>query len=341
MSAAPISRRGPSRLRARRLLGMMQSVGIVVTLVALCVVVSIADPSFAALDNVRNILTNASILAVCGFGMTMALALRELDLSVGSVLALTAVVTADVAAGESPVLLAVVAGLGLGLAVGALNGLIISKLHVPSFVATLGMLSVARGAALLFTDGESILVRDPGFSSIARDRVLGVPMPFVIALAALGVLWSVFNHTRFGRHVAAAGGNKAAAVASGIRIDRVTIAVFAIVGLTAGLSGVLLSAQLGNVDASLGAGFELSVIAVAVLGGTSLAGGTGNLPGTLLAALLIASINSALNILGVQAYYQYLAVGLLLIVALSLEALRGRILVSTAGPREGDAGAAQ
>jgi ribose transport system permease protein len=251
------------------------------------------------------------------------------------------VVTAKVAAGESPVFLAVVAGLVVGLAVGALNGLIISKLHVPSFVATLGMLSVARGAALLFTGGESILVGDPGFSSIAREHVLGVPMPFVIALAALGVLWVVFNHTRFGRHVAAAGGNQGAAVASGIRIDRVTVAVFAIVGLTAGLSAVLLTAQLGNVDGSLGAGFELSAIAVAVLGGTSLAGGTGNLPGTLLAALLIASINSALNILGVQAFYQYLAVGLLLIAALSLEGLRGRIVVSTAGPREAEADAAQ
>jgi ribose/xylose/arabinose/galactoside ABC-type transport system permease subunit len=329
MSATTVAVREPRRLRARRLLGLLQSVGILTTLTVVCVAVSIADSSFSSAGNIRNILTNASILAVCGFGMTLAIAMRSIDLSVGSVLALTACVAAKVGANDGSVVAAVAAGLGAGLAVGAINGLIISKFRVPAFVATLGMMSVARGVALLYTDGESILVGNASFSWIAREQVLGIPMPFLIALATLALLWLLFNHTRFGRHVAAAGGNEPAAVASGIRIDRLVIAVFALVGLTAGLSGVLTTAQLGNVDPSLGVGFELNVIAVAVLGGTSLAGGNGNLPGTLLAALLIASINSALNILGVQAFYQYLAVGLLLIAALTLEGVRRRVMLST------------
>jgi len=325
MSTASASLRRPGRLSPRRLLDAMQSLGLLAVLVVVFIGVSIAEPRFFSSDSIKAILINSSMLAVCGFGMTLAIALRGIDLSVGSVQALAAVVAAKLSSTGTPLALAIAAALLAGVIAGALNGVVISQLRVPAFVATLGMMSIARGVALIYSNGGSFLVSDSSFTDISRDSIAGVPLPFVITLLALLAAWTLFNHTPFGRHIAAAGGNEDAAVASGIRLAPLVIIVFAIVGLTAAMAGVLLTAQVAYIDGTVGVGFELNVIAVVVLGGTSLAGGRGNLLGTLLAAILIASITGALNILGVATLYQYLAVGLLLILALALQSLRDRL----------------
>jgi ribose transport system permease protein len=166
----------------------------------------------------------------------------------------------------------------------------------------------------------------PEYALLNTGKVLGVPVPMLVVLAAFAVLYVLLNHTPFGRHVCAVGGNLKAAKASGLNVGGITIAVFAVVGATAALSGVMLSSQLMIVDGTLGQGFELQVIAICVLGGTSLSGGRGNLVGTLLAALLIATISSALNILKVAAFYQYLYLGLLLILALYIDTVRRAML---------------
>ena len=184
-------------------------------------------------------------------------------------------------------------------------------------------MSIVRGLALLVTQGQSVMItRHIEFSLLNNGKFFGLPVPFIIMMIVFIVFSVLLKHTPFGRHACAIGGNRAAAIVSGINVDRVTIAVFGLVGVSAAISGVMLSSQLMIVDATLGIGFELQAITISVLGGTSLSGGHGNLVGTLFAALLLATIASALNILKVIAFYQYLALGVLLIFALAIDTAR-------------------
>ncbi len=301
-------------------LGVLVMIGIVVLLV------SMVAPGFIQPGNVSSVLVTAAILAVPALGMTLAVAMGALDLSIGSLQALTACTMASLLT-VIGLPLSLFATLLLGAAVGLINGLLVTRLHVPAFVATLGMMSVLRGAALLATDGQSILLMgQDDLANINSGEIVGVPIPILIALGTFAVLWLVMRQTPFGQHVCAIGGNEKAARATGLAVDRVTIVVFMIVGVTAAMSGVMLTAQLLLVNGTMGVGLELRAIAVVVLGGTSLMGGNANLPGTLLAAVLMAVISSALNILKVEPFYQYLALGLLLILALALDTLRRAVI---------------
>ena len=305
-----------------RFFQLFEQLGVLLMLaIVLCIMAFIA-PRFFVLANLRNLLITSSIIAVTGFGMTLAIAMRGLDLSVGSTQAFTACIAASLL-GVTNIPLTIIGALLAGMLVGIINGVIISKLHMPPFVATLGMMSVVRGAALLFTDGRSVLITGKDeYALLNTAKLFGIPVPLIIALLVLLLFHLMLRHTPFGRHVCAVGGNEAAAIATGLNVDRITIAVFGLVGMAAALSGVMLSAQLMIVDGTLGVGLELKAIAISVLGGTSLTGGRGNLLGTFIGALLLTSISSALNILKVPAFYQYLATGLLLIFALGLDTLR-------------------
>ncbi len=312
-----------------RFFQVFESVGVLLMLLIVIVVMSIVNPVYLNLNNIINIVITASIIAVVGMGMTMAVAMGGLDLSVGSTQALTACIAASLL-DMTNIPFTIIGTLAIGMLIGMLNGVIISRLRVPAFVATLGMMSILRGAALLYTNGQSVLIMGhDDFAQLNTGRLLGVPVPFVIALITLLVFYVLLRHTPFGRHVCAIGGNENAALATGLKVNRTRVLVFGLVGMSAALSGIMLSAQLLIVDGTLGTGLELQAIAVTVLGGTSLAGGSGNLPGTLLGSLLVAAISSAMNILRVPPFYQYLALGLLLILALSLDTLR-RVLVKRA-----------
>jgi ribose/xylose/arabinose/galactoside ABC-type transport system permease subunit len=314
--------------RVERLFKLWETAGLLVVLVIVGAIVSLATPSFLTDTNLVNIAISSAIIAVTGLGMTLVIAMGQFDLSVGSVQGLTAIVAASLL-GAVSLPLAIVATLLLGLAIGLVNGLIITRLRVPAFVATLAMLSIARGAALLVCNGQSILIQGhDNYTLINTARLAGIPVPFIVALAVLALGYLLLNRTPFGRHACAVGGNPLAAVAAGLRIDRTVVIVFGLVGFTAALSGILISAQLMIVDGGLGTGFELQAIAVSVLGGTSLKGGSGNLVGTFFAAMLLSTINSSLNLLNVPSFYQFMAVGLLLILALSVDTLR-RYLIST------------
>ncbi|MBD8605394.1 ABC transporter permease [Aeromicrobium sp. CFBP 8757] len=313
-----------SRLRRQRLATSLSRYGVLIPFVIVAVACVVAVPNFFAGNNLSNLLVNASIAAIVGFGMTIVIASRGLDLSVGSIQGLSACLL-TMTLGSAGLAAGVGVGLAIGLAVGLVNGYLVAYLRVPSFVATLGTLGVVRGIALLVTDGQTVTGDSNVLSTLANDKLIGIPIPFVLALVLLAVLHIVLQYTPFGRHVCAVGGSPEAAAESGIDVRRVTLAAFVIAGLTAGLGGVLLSGQLGNVTGNLGVGLELQIIAIAVLGGTSLAGGSGNLPGTFIAGLLLAMIASALNQLNVPSYYQSLAIGVLLIFALSLDSLRRQI----------------
>ena len=311
---------------ALRFFQLFENLGVLIMIVVVVALVSSATPNFLSPQNVRSLLVTAAIAAVPALGMTLALAMGALDLSIGSLQALAAC-TVAILLGSVGIPLSIGATILLGAGVGLANGLIVTRLGEPAFVATLGGMSVLRGAALLITDGQSILLMDqPDFARLNSGQVLGVPIPVLIALGLFAALWVVMRHTPFGQHICAIGGNEKAAEATGLHIDRVKILVFVIVSATAALSGVMLTSQLMIVDGTLGVGLELQAIAIVVLGGTSLMGGNANMFGTLLAAVLISVINSALNILKVEPFYQYLALGLLLIGALALDTLRRRLI---------------
>jgi ribose transport system permease protein len=326
-SAVPrTARREPSLLV--RFFQLFDSLGVLALLVIVIAVTSVVTPSFFTVTNLTNVLITASILAVTGFGMTLVIAMRGLDLSVGSTEALTACVAASLLVAGAVIPVAVLGAVVTGAAIGLINGVVISRLRIPAFVATLGMMSIVRGVALLYTNGQSVLItNNPRYALLNTGKVLGViPVPFLIALAVLAVFYLLLRHTPFGRHICAVGGNEQAAIAAGLNVNRLTVIAYSLVGVAAALSGVMLSSQLMVVDGTLGVGFELQAIAIAVLGGTSMSGGSANLPGTMLAAILLATISGALNILKVPPFYQYLALGLLLIFALALDTFRRAVI---------------
>jgi ribose/xylose/arabinose/galactoside ABC-type transport system permease subunit len=307
---------------ATRFIQVAESLGVFVLLVIVVTSASIIAPGFFTYTNLTNTLIAASITAVTGLGMTFAIAMGGFDLSVGSVQVLTAIVVASLISSVD-VPLAILGALLTGLAIGLLNGVLISKLKLPAFVVTFGMMSVVRGVALLVTQGQSVMItKHIEFGLLNNGKILGLPVPFFILVIVFAILSTLLKNTAFGRHACAIGGNRSAAIVSGVNIDRITIAVFGLVAVTAAISGVMLASQLMIVDATLGTGFELQAITVSVLGGTSLSGGHGNLIGTVFAALLLATIASALNILKVISFYQYLAMGVLLIFALAIDTAR-------------------
>lgn len=310
--SAERARRADSRRR------LLQNAGVLVPFLIVLVVGLVAVPNFASSSNVTNMLVNVGILAIVGFGMTVVIAIRGIDLSVGSAQALTACITAATVNAVGP-LAGSVLGVVVGAALGLLNGVLVSYLRVPGFIATLSTLSVYRGLVLLFTGGAPIMIVSGSFKSVATSTVLGIPVPFIVAVVlGAGALFAL-ERMRFGKHVVAVGGSPESAVDSGISVRRIHLLAYVISGACAGIAGVLLASQLGAVNGSISRGLELQVIAIVVLGGTSLAGGRPRVVGTFVAALLLSMINSSLNLLNVPSFYQFVALGALLVFALSID----------------------
>lgn len=310
--SAERARRADSRRR------LFQNAGVLIPFLLVLLTGLLIVPNFASSSNVTNMLVNAGILAIVGYGMTVVIAVRGIDLSVGSAQALAACVAAAAVNSAGPVV-GVLVGIGVGAGLGLINGVLVTSLRVPGFIATLSTMSVFRGFVLLFTGGAPIMIASTSFKSVATTSVLGVPVPFLIAvLLGIGAAF-VLDRMRFGKHVVAVGGNPEAAVDTGISVNRVLLWAYLAAGASAGVAGVLLASQLGAVNGSISAGLELQVIAIVVLGGTSMAGGRPRIAGTFIAALLLSMINSGLNLLNVPSFYQYVALGTLLVFALSID----------------------
>lgn len=297
---------------------ILQNAGIGIPFLTVLFVGLFAVPHFASSSNVANMLVNAGILALVGYGMTVVIAVRGIDLSVGSAQALAACIAAATVNSFGP-LAGVLAGIAVGAGLGLVNGLFVTQLRVPGFIATLATMSVFRGAVLLFTGGAPIMIASASFKSAATAKFLGLPVPFWIAVLMGAVSFYVLSNMRFGKHVVAVGGSPESAIDSGIKVKRVELLAYLIAGAAAGTAGVLLASQLGVVNGSISAGLELQAIAIVVLGGTSMAGGQPRIIGTFVAALLLSMINSGLNLLNVPSFYQYVALGVLLIFALSVD----------------------
>ena len=288
-------------------------------LFVLCVVLWALTPHFLTVSNLLNVAEQAAIIAVVAVGMTFVIVTGGIDLSVGSVLAFAGVVMASALHREVPLPLALAVALGTGLSCGLVNGLLITAGRLPPFIATLGMMSVARGTALMFTEGRPVSGFSGGFRSLATGELLGVPVPVVVMAGVYAVAHFVLTRTKLGRYTYAIGGNEEAALLSGVNVKLYKAAVYGLSGMLSGLAAVLLTARLNSAQPIAGMMYELDAIAATVIGGTSLLGGEGTVVGTLIGALIMAVLRNGLNLLGVSSFIQQVVIGSVIIAAVLID----------------------
>ncbi len=298
--------------------------GIIIAFVAICAVLSLLNQYFLTPLNIVNVLRQASINGILAIGLTFVILTGGIDLSVGSLLAVSGILGASVVTGAHPGSPAAATALGVaaGFVLGSVNGLLVAWLRVPAFVATLGMLSIARGLTFISNDGMPVPHLAPAFLKLGQGFVLGAPVPVLLFGAVVLLAWIVLRFTTYGRYVYAVGGNERSARTSGIATRRVVFSVYAISGALAGLAGLLLAARTTSALPQAGVSYELDAIAAVVIGGTSLTGGAGSPVGTLFGALIIAVINNGLDLMGVSSYYQQVIKGAIIVFAVLVDSSR-------------------
>lgn len=298
---------------------MKQYGGIFLSLIVLCVIFSITNQRFMSVANFLNVLQQVSVIAIAAFGMTWVILLGEIDLSIGSIIAVAGMVGAQCFAFGMGFVPALVLTLAAGALLGLANGVLTAKFLLPSFIVTVATMGIYRGMVSLPTNGAPAMIMEPTWTAIGTLSFIGIP----IVIWVVAVLF-LFNHillskTKFGRRAYLTGGNREAALYSGIKVDRLKIIIFMISGIMAAISGILLSSRLFSAQTNAGMSYELDAIAAAVLGGTSLAGGVGTMIGTLIGALIIGVLNNGMNMLSVPYFYQLIVKGLVILVAVYLD----------------------
>lgn len=294
-----------------------------VGLLLLIVVVSILSPSFLSTRNILNILRQTSVNAIIAAGMTFVILTGGIDLSVGSVLALSGAFAASLLASGQSIIVAVIAAIVVGAVVGFLNGFVIAKGKLQPFIATLATMTILRGVTLVFTDGKPITLGSNAlamaFGKIGGGTILGVPSPVVITILVFITCYYILNYTKMGRYTYALGGNEEATKLSGLNTDRIKIWVYTISGILSAVAGIIITSRLYSAQPTAGTGYELDAIAAVVLGGTKLTGGKGKISGTIIGALIIGVLSNALNILDVSSYYQMMVKGIVILIAVLLD----------------------
>ena len=316
---ARLRRSVEARQRASR---VIRRSGILLAFIVLIIFGALQSEHFLTFENFSNVARQASITGILGIGMTFVILTAGIDLSAGSILGIVAIMYASVLAGGLPWPLAILVALGVGASVGAINGLGITRGGIQPFIMTLGMLVIARGVTLTYSDAKPIRAGAAAadIAWIGNGSVLGLlPVPFVLFMGIAAIAWFTLSRTTFGRQVYAVGDNLEAARLSGIPTRRVIFLVYVISGLCAAVSALIVVARLGAAEATQGEGFELDAIAIVVIGGTSLFGGVGGIGGTLVGAGIIAAVNNLLNLLGVPPFSQRIAKGLIILGAVLLE----------------------
>jgi ribose/xylose/arabinose/galactoside ABC-type transport system permease subunit len=288
-------------------------------LFALGALLSILTPHFLTVSNLLNVMEQTSINALIAVGMTYVILSGGIDLSVGSVLALAGVLLGTALQAGAPVPVAILAGVAAGAACGLVNGLLVTVGRLAPFIATLGMMSVARGLALLYTDGRPVSGFAPAFRSLATGRLGPIPVAVLLTLAVYLLAGFVLQRTRFGRYVYAIGGNEEATRLSGVPVRFHKTMVYVLSGAMAGLAAAVLTARLNSAQPIAGIMYELDAIAATVIGGTSLLGGSGGISGTLVGALIMAVLRNGLNLLGVSSFLQQVVVGLVIVAAVLVD----------------------
>ncbi|MGN7753954.1 ABC transporter permease [Sinorhizobium sp. 22678] len=293
--------------------------GIFLSLVMLCIVFSFFNPRFMTVVNFMNILQQVAVVAIAAFGMTWVILLGEIDLSVGSIIAVAGMVGAQCFAFGMGFVPAIALTLVAGALMGMLNGVLTAKLLLPSFIVTVATMGIYRGMVSLPTNGAPAMIENVTWTAIGTESFLGLPIIIWVVAVLFVINQIVLSKTSFGRRAYLTGGNREAAVYSGIKVDRLKILIFMISGVMAAISGILLSSRLFSAQTNAGMSYELDAIAAAVLGGTSLAGGVGTMVGTLIGALIIGVMNNGMNMLSVPYFYQLIVKGLVILVAVWLD----------------------
>lgn len=302
----------------------MQAMGILPVLILIVIIFSFIAPNFMTEANMMNITRQASINIVLAAGMTFVILTGGIDLSVGSILGVTAVMalvgSLNPALADFAVPIALIAGLGMGV----FNGLLVAYAGLPPFIVTLGTYTALRGAAYLVADGTTVINSKISFDWIGNGYLGSIPWLVIIAFAVIAVCWFILRRTTLGTHIYAVGGNLQAARLTGIKVSLVLIFVYATSGLLSGLGGVMSASRLYSANGNLGVGYELDAIAAVILGGTSFVGGIGTITGTLIGALIIATLNNGMTLMGVSYFWQLVIKGGVIIVAVLIDKYRTR-----------------
>ena len=294
-----------------------------VGLLVLIIIVTILSPSFLSTKNIFNILRQTSVNGIIAAGMTFVILTGGIDLSVGSILAISGAVCASLLASGQNIIIAVLAALIIGAMVEFLNGFIITKGKLQPFIATLATMTILRGLTLVYTDGKPITLGSGDlaikFGQIGGGKIFGIPTPALIMILVFAICTFVLKNTQMGRYTYALGSNEEATKLSGLNTDKIKIAVYTISGILASVAGIIITSRLFSAQPTAGDGYELDAIAAVVLGGTSLNGGKGKITGTIIGALIIGVLSNALNILDVSSYYQMMVKGAVILVAVLLD----------------------
>lgn len=298
-----------------------QKLGPLLGLILLIVIVSIMNPSFLEPLNILNLLRQVSINALIAFGMTFVILTGGIDLSVGSILALSSAFVANMMLSGFDPIIAILLGCMVGGVMGMVNGLLITRGKMAPFIATLATMTIFRGLTLVYTDGNPItgLGDSLAFQLFGRGYLLGIPVPAITMIITFAVLWIILHKTAFGRRTYAIGGNEKATIVSGIKVPRVKIMIYSLAGMLSALAGAILTSRLNSAQPTAGTSYELDAIAAVVLGGTSLSGGRGRIVGTLIGALIIGTLNNGLNLLGVSSFYQMVVKGIVILIAVLID----------------------
>ncbi len=302
---------------------LKDNMGILIGFGVLCGGLAIMSDAFLTPSNIMNVLRQATTNANLAIGLTLALIINGIDLSVGPILALSGTVTAGLIANNGvPIPVAIAIGLVLGTTLGFTNGKIISKTGIPPFIVTLAMMQIARGAAFVYTNGMPIRVMNDSYNFLGNGYLGPLPLPIIYTAVLIIVASYILNKTKLGRHIYAVGGNADAAKYSGISIAKVQLFVYTVSGFLAAFSGVILCARMYSGQPTVGTGYELDAIAASVLGGTSFTGGVGKIGGTLIGVLVISVLNNGLNLMNVNSFWQLIAKGLVILIAVYFDMMK-------------------
>jgi inositol transport system permease protein len=318
-------------LKSLNLRQTVRKYGIILVLLLMIILLSIVQPAFLSATNIFNVLTQSSIFGIMALGMTFVIISKGIDLSVGSVLAFAGVVAASLgqvtAATEKyfpnmpvlPAIVPIVTALAIGAFCGFINGFLIAKTKIPAFIATLGMLTIARGFALIYTSGRPVSNLIPSITALGGKILNVIPVPVIIYFIMIIVSAILLNKTRFGKNTYAIGGNIVAAEVSGVKVSRSIIMIYTYCGLLAGLAALVFAGRVGSVHPGAADGYELTAIASTTIGGTSHSGGIGTIGGAFVGALVLAVLRNGFTLLGVNAYWQKVAEGLIIVGAVIVD----------------------
>lgn len=312
------------RKRPLQTLGILQffknHLGIILVVLLLSVVLSFLSPVFLTANNLMTVLKQVSHNMCLALGMTFVIILGGIDLSVGAVVAMSGTMTVGFIVNNGvPVPMAILLGLAIGTLCGMINGLIVAIFNFPPFIVTLAMMNIVQGVAYLYCGGKTTRIMDESFVIIGTGKIGFIPITVVYMIAFIIIFAFVLSRTKFGTYIYAIGGNREAARLSGVPIRPIEIAVFSITGFISAFAGIVLSARMYSGQPSVGDGHELNAIAACVLGGISMSGGVGKIGGTVMGVLVIGIINNGLNLLNVSSYWQLVAKGLIILIAVMVD----------------------